>query len=79
MDPLEIETRFSYHAPTGDQPAIYVRVRELGRHFAELLCEVCPESRELSLALTNLEQSVMWANAAVARRSKSEPLAALPK
>lgn len=79
MDAQEIETRFTYHSPTADQPAIYVRIRELGRHFAEILCEVCPESRELSLALTNLEQSIFWANAAVARRSKSEAVAPLPK
>jgi hypothetical protein len=30
--------------------------------------EHTPESREQSLALTNLEQAVMWANAAIARR-----------
>jgi hypothetical protein len=32
-----------------------------------LLLELCPESRELALASTNLEQCVMWANAAIAR------------
>jgi hypothetical protein len=29
----------------------------------------CPDSREKSLAMTNLEQAVMWANAAIARNS----------
>ena len=32
----------------------------------------CPESREASLAITKLEEAIMWANAAIARRPESE-------
>ena len=68
MDLAELNARFTYHAPKGDQPERYQEIRNLGRHFAVVLTENCPESRELSLALTSLEQTVMWANAVIARR-----------
>lgn len=69
MKDEELQTRFTYHSPTGDQPTTYVRIREAAKHYAELLCLLTPESREQSLALTKLEETVFWANAAVARRS----------
>ncbi len=31
-----------------------------------MMNSLCPESREKSLAITNLQQSVMWANASIA-------------
>lgn len=68
MDLAELDARFTYHAPKVDQIARYQDIRDIGRHFAGILNEKCPESRELSLALTSLEQAVMWANAAIARR-----------
>lgn len=45
-------------------------VEDLRREFintAEWVQQVTPESREQSLALTNLEQALMWAVAAIAR------------
>lgn len=68
MDAAELETRFTYHAPHDDQPARYESLRAQARGLAEAMGELCPDSRELSLALTSLEQAVMWANAAIARR-----------
>lgn len=65
----EIDIRFKYHKPTEGQPEKYQRIRSLAKEFAELVQDECPESREKSLAMTKLEESVMWANAAVARRS----------
>ncbi len=62
-----IENDFTYHAPKGDQAERYVQVREKAKEFALLLVELTPYSREQSLALTYLEQSVMIANAAIAR------------
>jgi hypothetical protein len=63
----ELHRRFTYHPPHGDQAARYQSIRDEARDFAESLMGACPESRELSLALTSLEQTVMWANAAIAR------------
>jgi len=63
-----MEARFTYHPPKGDQTQRYQALRDKAREFAALIEELTPSSREQSLALTNLEQSVMWANAAIARR-----------
>lgn len=63
----QIANNFKYHAPKDGQRERYERVRDNARSFAHLLATNCPESRELSLALTNLEEVVMWANAAIAR------------
>lgn len=73
MYPLTPETQkrldnnFMYHQPKPGQSERYEQIRAQAKTFAELLCTLCPASRELSLALTQLEDSVMWANAAIAR------------
>ena len=63
----QIENSFTYHAPQGDQTDRYVDIRELAKRLALYMVDYCPESRELSLALTKLEEAVFWANAAIAR------------
>ena len=69
MEQKEIETRFTYHEPKGDwQMRRYEEIRKRAREFALYLSASCPECRELSLAITKLEEVVMWANAAIARR-----------
>jgi len=65
----ELDTRFTYHPPTGEQPDKYTKIGDKVRELAELIVEVCPDSREQSLAMTDLEKVRMWANAAIARRS----------
>lgn len=62
-----LDNIFSYHAPKDDQPGRYEAIRAMGKEFAILIRECCPESRERSLAMTKLEEAVMWANAAIAR------------
>lgn len=42
-------------------------VRDWTYDCAEALIDVCPEGRELFLALTKLEEAMFWANAAIAR------------
>jgi len=66
-DEKQIENNFTYHTPKDDQGIRYERIRLEAKLFAESLVLVCPPSRELSLALTNLENAVMWANASIAR------------
>lgn len=68
-----IENNFTYHPPSGDQPAKYEDIREWGKAMATQLCFACPPSRELSLALTKLEEAVFWANAAIARNETNVP------
>lgn len=62
-----IENDFTYHAPKGDQADRYARIRNEAKTLALTIAMLCPDSRERSLALTHLEQSVMWANAGIAR------------
>lgn len=69
MTPEELEVRFTYHPPKEYQPAMYGQIRANALDLAMLMRDFCPESRELSLAITALEESVFWANAAIARRS----------
>ena len=63
----DLKKRFAYHPPGPGQPERYQIIRDHAGGLARLLCEQCPASRELSLALTKIEEAAMWANAAIAR------------
>lgn len=67
MEKSEIENRFTYHSPKGDQNQRYESLRGTAKVLAELIESYCPESREKSLAFTKLEEAIMWANASIAR------------
>lgn len=62
-----VERNFTYHPPKDDQPQRYEKLRDKAKKLARWVTKNCPESRERSLALTKLEESVMWANASIAR------------
>jgi len=64
---IDIENNFTYHAPKDSQIERYTQIRRAGLQMANLFEVCCPESRERSLAMTKLEEAVMWANAAIAR------------
>ena len=66
-DDDDLVSRFTYHPPKNGQAERYENLRAQGLHLARLVSEHTPPSREQSLALTHLEQAVMWANAAIAR------------
>lgn len=61
---------FTYHSPKADQPERYARLRDGARNVAEMILDFCPDSREKSLALTKIEESVMWAKTAIAAQEK---------
>ena len=67
MEATDLANRFTYHAPQNGQAERYQVIRDAAHEFAKLLNDQCPESREKSLAVTHLEDAVMWANAAIAR------------
>lgn len=69
----DLERRFTYHPPKPGQPEIYESIRAEAHRFARLIDESVPDGREKALALTKLEEAVMWANAGVARSSSSSP------
>jgi hypothetical protein len=75
----EIKLRFTYHPPKGNQPQKYEAIRYEALTMALLINALCPMSREKALAITKLEEAVMWANAAIARREEapvSKPITA---
>lgn len=63
----QIEKAFTYHRPTEGQPEKYGQLRDTAKAFAYLIDELVPAGREKSLAMTKLEETVMWANAGIAR------------
>ncbi len=63
----QLNNAFVYHAPKDGQQERYIALRDAARDLAKSYLENCPPSRERSLALTHLENSNMWANAAIAR------------
>lgn len=63
----ELQRRFEYHAPDARKAAKHQLLRGLFMDTASVIEEQCPEGREKSLAITKLEESLMWANAAIAR------------
>lgn len=62
----DIEKRFTYHSPKGKEQR-FQTLRNEAKHLANTIKKQCPDSRERSLALTKLEEVVMWANASIAR------------
>lgn len=64
----DLEERFNYHPPPTDS-VIYAHttMRSAMLTAARNVVAKTPPCREQSLALTKLEEAMMWANAAVAR------------
>lgn len=67
---VRVANDFTFHPSTPEQARRYEFLREKTKLLAFDFLRQCPESRELSLALTKLEEAVMFANAAIARNEK---------
>jgi len=60
-----IDKPYAYHKPSSEG---LEKINKLREHFSEgerLIKEICPQSRHQSIALTNNEQTAMWAIKAV--------------
>ena len=68
IDAVEIDRRFDHHPPSAETAMIHVEARGAYKSLAATLIGL-PECREKSLAFTALEESLFWANAAIARES----------
>ena len=63
-----IENNFNYHQPaTEEVGAKHAAIRQLFKDLAYSVDTICPDGREKALAITKLEEGMMWANAAIAR------------
>ena len=67
IEDLDIENRFTYHKPTEEQASKYPVIRDKAKDLAYIIKENVPAGREQALALTKLEEVVMWANAGISR------------
>jgi hypothetical protein len=73
----DINNRFDVHpATTEDKRSEHESVREACKSLAHALDSRVPNGREKALALTKLEETMMWANAGIARASTAEPATA---
>lgn len=60
---------FTYHPSDEKDVARHERIRDDGLMCAKSMISQCPDSTELSLALSHLDAAVMWANQAIAKNS----------
>jgi hypothetical protein len=68
LNPDEYKTRFSYHPPKDEATANrHEEIRYQCEFLTRKLASLVPESRELALAITKVEEAMMWANAGIAR------------
>ena len=65
----QINNSFTYHPPKDGQPAKYEELRAKAKELAILVHTLTPEGREKSLAITKIEEAVMWANKGIACNS----------
>ena len=63
----DLEKRFTYHKPTPEKAVKFPVIRDKAKELAYLIEELVPNGREKSLAITKLEETVMWANAGISR------------
>jgi hypothetical protein len=56
----------SYHPLTEGRGELHEQIRAAAKAFASVVDQICPLSRESSLAFTSIQEAAMWANAALA-------------
>ena len=66
----ELENRFKYHRPSDSTQENLANLRAEIYDLAVTLDTVLPNSREKSLAITKVEEALMWAIAAVVRNGE---------
>lgn len=62
----KLDNWFTYHAPKGDDPEKYDKIRTAARAFAQVIVDNTPPSADQTAALRKLRESTMTANAAIA-------------
>lgn len=62
---MDIETLFTYHAPTELQIQQLKEVREAGKNLARVIMHNCPPGPDRTTAIRKLRETVMTANASI--------------
>lgn len=66
----ELDRRFSHYPLPERDIRRLERVRDAARSFARQIDGLVPDSREKSVAMTAIEDAMMWANAGIARKDR---------
>lgn len=68
LNPEDLKNRFSFHPAIAEETKLaHSRIRSFCHHLAKEINDTVPDGREKALALTKLEEVMMWANAGIAR------------
>ncbi len=70
---FDIDQRFRFHKGTDITAPKHDEVRDRLRKQALWVLDNIPRSRERSLAITALQEAMMWCNAAIAIHTEREP------
>ena len=62
---MSMRKTYAYHKPSSDGVAKIAALRNAFSQLHDLIGALAPDSREKSVALTNLETTAMWAIKAV--------------
>lgn len=65
-DDSAIENLFTYHPPTEEQKTAYEHIREKAKELAVIIDVYCPPSPDRTVAMRQLRECVMTANASIA-------------
>ena len=68
--PSEVRRRFEFHPATEQTGPLHDLIRREHLALAKVIAETVPPGRHQSLALTALQEAMMWSNAGIACDSK---------
>ena len=57
----QINESLTNHSPTADEIGDIESIRTIGKSLGFQFNRYCPDSRERSIAVTKLEEAIMWA------------------
>jgi len=64
----QIDNTFTYHPPMLEDVPKFNSLRNTAKDFAHMIDALCPDGTDKTEALKKLQECVMWANAAIARK-----------
>ena len=65
-----VDNVFTYHAPEGDDPQKYQRIRDAAKQLATVIIENTPNCADQSASLRHVREAVMTANASIALKGQ---------
>ena len=71
-DQKELLERWRHLHAHGDQTARYIRLNQATRSVARLFVALCPDSRQLTIALEKLEEARHWSTQAISKNEVNQ-------